>query len=94
VEQIGRYEMELEESRNCLVKLCRVLRIWEDRIMLKWLKDLKDDVRQRTDDEIMKAIDLLEQRVPQNESESKAIKLMKDVYFYELQERNWRDMEE
>lgn len=61
---------------------------------MNWLKELKADAMQRTDDEIMKAIDLLEQRVPQNESESKAIKLMKDVYFYELQERNWRDMEE
>lgn len=61
--------------------------------MLKWLKDLKDDVRQRTDEEIMKAIDLLEQIVPQNESESKAIKLMIEVYYYELQERMWSSMD-
>lgn len=60
---------------------------------MNWLKDLKDDVRQRTDDEIMKAIDLLEQRVPQNESESKAIKLMIEVYYYELQERMWSSMD-
>ena len=61
--------------------------------MLNWLKNVKADARQRTDGELMSAIDMLDLRVPKNESEAKAIKLMKEVYWYELQERNWASLD-
>ena len=61
--------------------------------MLNWLKDVKADARRRTDGELMHAIDMLDLRVPKNKSEAKAIELTKEVYWYELQERNWASLD-
>lgn len=58
--------------------------------MKKWLESVKDDAKQRSVDELMKAVDVLEVKVPKNESEKKAIKLMLQIYEYEIQVRMWQ----
>lgn len=57
--------------------------------MKEWLKMIKEDAKERTDSELMRGIDLLDERVAKSKAESKAIELMKAVYWNELQERLW-----
>ena len=59
--------------------------------MKKWLDDVKTKAQRMSDTELMYAMDILGTKVAKNPSEAMAIKLMDEIYFYELQLRMWEE---